>query len=153
MIEVRLATADEAPLVHRITLESFEDLREILDPPSGALSETLDHVIASIAKGGAPIAFLDGQPAGAARFAILEDHVYCGRVGVLPQHRRKGVAAALLQFIETTAMEQGFDEVRLATRAQLADNLRLYERLGYSITGRSQHPRGPDMVVEFSKNL
>ena len=153
MIDVRLAKASEAPLVHRITLEAFEDLRGILDPPSGALSETLRDVVASIANDGAVIAFVDGEPAGAARLDPKVDHVYCGRIGVLPAHRRLGVAAALLHFIECTAKDLGFQEVRLATREQLANNIRLYERLGYSIIDRSRHPRGPDWVIDFSERL
>jgi GNAT superfamily N-acetyltransferase len=153
MTEVRLATADEASLVHEITMEAFEDLRGLLHPPSGALSETLEDVIPVVASGEGVLAFVDEEPAGAARFTVKGDHIYIGRIGVLASKRRLGVAGAMLEFVEQKAKDLGFAETRLGTRELLADNVRLYQRLGYEIVIREPHHNGPDIVLEFSKRL
>ena len=153
MIEVRIATAEEWPLVHQIMLEAFEEYRGVLDPPSAALSETLEDVRSSVANGGSLLAFMEGQPAGSARYALHEDHAYCSRLAVLPSKRRLGVAGAMLDFIEQTAKGLGIPEVRLSTREVMESNLKLYERQGYTATARSPHPKGGGIVVDFAKRV
>ena len=49
-------------------LAGFEQFQGVLDPPSGAFSETNDEVAAAIDRGGAAIAWLDDVPAGSIRF-------------------------------------------------------------------------------------
>lgn len=52
---IRIARVEEAPLVHSIMQEAFEEYRLILTPPTGALKETVHDVAAAMRKGGAPI--------------------------------------------------------------------------------------------------
>jgi len=151
MIEVRYAHPDEAQIIHQITLDAFEPSCTFLDPPSGALSETLEELQTLTANNGAVIALLDNQPAGACRIVIHQDHVYCGRLGVFPSMQGKGVGTAILNFLEDEARKRNLPEVRLATRERLTSNMEFYQRLGYIPGYRCQHPRGTDMVVELSK--
>jgi GNAT superfamily N-acetyltransferase len=153
MIDVRLATLDEARAVHQITPDAFESSREILNPPPGALSETLEEIQALIEKQSVVIALINGQAVGACRMPIYEDHVYCGRLAVTPLMQGKGVGTAILRFLEEEARRRKLPEVRLATREVLTSNMLFYQRLGFVIRYRCQHPRGTDMVVEFSKKV
>ena len=77
VIEVRKATDEELPLVYDLMLRAFEEFRGALDPPSAALTESLEDVQAIVRRGGAILAFLDGEITGAPRYEIMEDHVYC----------------------------------------------------------------------------
>lgn len=151
VVEVRAATIEEAELVHAIMLSAFEEYRGVLDPPSGALTETVANVRDEMAKGGALLAIVCGEPAGSARYALMSDHIYFGRLAVLPTMRQRGVARAILCAMDQIAKNLGSREIRLATREVLGSNLRLYESAGYKVVARSLHPKSDAMVVEMAK--
>ena len=122
-LKIRQADVQEAGDVYRTMRPAFEDYRGKLFPPSGALRETLEEVITAIESGGAFLAEIDGVLVGSARYRIRESHLYAERV-VLPQHRKKGIAAALMQAVEDVACELGILEVQVGVRAALPTNLR-----------------------------
>ncbi|MBV6457928.1 MAG: hypothetical protein HONBIEJF_01048 [Fimbriimonadaceae bacterium] len=153
MMEVRNAKEDELPLVRKIMQEAFEEYRGVLEPPSGALTETLGDVRASAAKGGAVLAFLDSQPVGSARYELRGDYLYCWRLSVIPSARGRGIAAAMLEHVHRQAAEAGLPEVRLSTREVMEANQRLYLRLGYEVMSRQLHPKGEGYVLELAKRI
>ena len=63
-VTVRSAGIDEAHAVLSIMQVAFEEYRGRLDPPSGALSETIDDVRAAISGGGALLAFSSDMAVG-----------------------------------------------------------------------------------------
>ncbi len=142
-ITLRSATPDDAPTILAITRAAFEQFRDRLDPPSGALRETLESLTASAFQPnhGAALAFVDGVPAGALRWSIhsQRDHLYVGRVAVLPVYRHQGVASALMRWAETHARALGLPAVQFGVRLQAPENIRFYQRLGYHITEYAQH--------------
>ena len=153
--EVRIEAVgpDRAEDVLAATRAAFEEYRDVLDPPSGATTESLDDVRAGIAEGGALLAWLDGRVVGTGRYRKRDGWLYAERVGVLPQARGSGVGVALMAAIEDAARAHGCNEVRLATRAALWRNLRFYEGLGYRTISSRRHPRGPDYEITLSKNV
>lgn len=153
MVTVRNAKDDELPQVYAIMRTAFEEYRGLLEPPSGALIETLDDVRRNAAEGGAVLAFLDDEPVGSARYVRKNDHVYCRRIAVLPFARRRGIATAMIEHVHRVAAELGFSEVRLATRAVMESNLRFYLRLGYEVIRSAPHPSGGGIVVDLAKRL
>lgn len=54
------------------------------------------------------------------------------RMYVLPQHRNKGIAAAVLQQLEQWAKEEGYISTVLETGMKQPEAIRLYEKCGYS---------------------
>ena len=150
---VRLARPDEAPIVHAITQHAFGEYRGVLPVESGALAETLADVEAVFTRGGAVLAIVDEQPVGAARFELETDALYVGRVAVLPSHRRRGIASALMRCCEDLAPGLGRDQVRLEVRQSLPSNVALYQALGYEVTSVEPHPRGPDVSLTMRKRL
>ena len=126
---------------------AFEELRPVLQPPSGAHAESVADVERAMADGGAVLAWDDAQPVGSARYALHPEHMYVGRVAVLPTHRRRGVATLMMRFLEELARQAGRASVEIAARAQLPSNVRLYETLGYEVVRVEPHPRGPEMSV------
>src|SRR5215467_1553288 len=97
-ITLRAAGIEDAPIILMLTRAAFEEFRNRLDPPSGALDETLESLIASAFQPdrGATLAFMEGKPAGALRWSIPPQraYLYIGRVAVLPTYRRQGIASA-----------------------------------------------------------
>ena len=113
------------------------------------------------ARSGAVIASVDGEAVGCARWSVRVDDVpagahpperrpgtsprsylYVGRVAVLPAHRGRGVATALMAWCEGLALDRGLREVRLGVRLGLARNEALYRRLGYRPTGSLEEREG-----------
>jgi ribosomal protein S18 acetylase RimI-like enzyme len=152
-IIIRSAGGEQASEVHRIMRLAFEEYRGRLVPPSGALTETLEDVRAAIHSGGAFLAF-DGELAvGSARYRLFPAHAYAERVAVLPAHRGKGVAVALMAAFEEAVRARGVREARVGVRASLPANLRFYENLGYRALASRPYPTGTDFAITLSKRL
>jgi ribosomal protein S18 acetylase RimI-like enzyme len=149
---IRPATEEDAYAVHTIIQAAFEEYRFLPVPP-GALSDTLDLVRKRMGDGQTVLALDAGRPVGTARYEPQEGHMYVGRVAVLPEYRRLGVATALMHHVEEIARQEGFTRVRLGTRQSMPSNLAFYEHLGYEVVQREEHPRGPDVIVWLEKEL
>lgn len=70
-------------------------------------------------------------------------------LGVRPAAQRRRLGSALLVFALDEAARRGARAVRLGTSDER--NVRLYERHGFHVTGRRDHPDGPpvwDMEVD-----
>ena len=139
--------------MHGIMRAAFEEYRGRLAVGSSALDETVADVEAAMMRGGAVLAFRDGEPVGSARFMVEEDHVYVGRVAVLPSYRRQGIASAIMRFIEAHLPRLGRTSIRLAVRDSLPGNVGLYLGLGYDVVSIDPHPRGADRVWTMRKTI
>jgi ribosomal protein S18 acetylase RimI-like enzyme len=146
-LRIELVGASQAELVLRLAIEAFVEFRDTLIPPPGILRESIEDVARSIETGGAVIAWDGDVPVGSARFHPEPDHLYVGRVAVPPAYRRRGIASALMDFIEDHARALGFTETRVQVRQALPSNVALYESLGYTVCSADPHPRVPDAIV------
>jgi ribosomal protein S18 acetylase RimI-like enzyme len=153
-IRVELVDASRADLVWRLAVSAFEEFRETLVPLPGILAETVEDVMAYVKRGGAVIAW-DGETAvGSARFHPEADHLYIGRVAVPPEFRRRGIASAIMHFLEAHAVSLGLDETRVEVRMALPGNVALYESLDYVPISTQPHSRNPTaMTVKMAKRL
>ncbi len=147
------ATAEDAPLVYAIMQAAFEEYRGVLDPPSGVHAETVEAVVRAMAEGGAVLAWLGETAVGSARYAFHEQFCYIGRVSVLPAYRGRGIATAMMQYIEAIARARGCPRLKIDVRLVLADNIGFYERLGYQVIETYQHPKGAGMIATMVKPL
>jgi GNAT superfamily N-acetyltransferase len=125
-----------ADLIHR----AFEPYRGVLVPDSGAHAETAATLAAALVKGAAFRAFRDETLIGCIFAERRPDRVYLGRLAVDPARRGQGVGWALLAAVEGYAREVGAPRLELGVRLVLADNIRLFQRAGYVITGQASHP-------------
>lgn len=73
-------------------------------------------------------AYIDNQIAGVAR--LYKNKV--GRVATLEQFRNKGVARAIMLFIEQYATENGYKELKLNAQLHVKE---FYDKLGYESIG------------------
>jgi tRNA threonylcarbamoyladenosine biosynthesis protein TsaE len=138
-VEVVVGRPEQAGEVHRITQAAF-GAYSTLEPPSGAIQETLHQVRADIAAGRVAVALLEGRAVGCLRWegasgADLEVR----RVAVDPSVQRRGVGTALMAWAEREALARGCRGVRLGIRVGLPGNLAFYAGLGYRVTGEHRH--------------
>jgi GNAT superfamily N-acetyltransferase len=143
---IRLARAEEWELLHRLTQEAFAEYRGRLDPPSGAFDESAMDVMRALEDGGALFAYVGDEAVGAARYRPTPDHLYVGRVSVLPAWRGRGIAVALMLALEQYAPKLRLKAIELGVRESLPSNVKLYEKLGYAVIRREPHPRNPDFI-------
>ena len=144
---------EEAALVRELMRAAFGEYDAVLTVPSSSMWETVEDVAGHIAEGGAVLARVGTDTVGSGRYALSEDHVYIGRLSVLPLHRGLGIGAAMMLAMEQRALTEGRTEARISVRTMLPKNIELYERLGYVVTARYQHERGNEIVVDLAKQL
>ena len=142
-LEVVPARPEDAAEVHRLTGAAFAP-HATLDPPSGAVQETLHQVRADLQAGGpvrgAALARLRGRAVGCLRWELTAAGDFnVRRVAVEPSLQGRGIGRALMEWAEREAAARGCAAVTLGVRIALPGNLAFYEKLGYQVTGEHRH--------------
>lgn len=92
-----------------------------------------------------------------AGFAIMNfafESAHLNLLAVEPEHQRKGIGPAQLQWLEASAMTAGTFVIRLEVRARNAQALRFYRRLGYEEVGlASRYYCGIEDAIRMSRDL
>lgn len=139
-IEIREATgADITTLVASIR-SAFEEYRGLLDPPSGALTETAGNVARLLENETALVASAYGEAVGVVFYDLREDPVCLHRLAVLPDLRDRGIGARLVKTVEERVSAAGMGRIHLAVRISLVANHLFYMNLGYSIVDVRIYP-------------
>jgi ribosomal protein S18 acetylase RimI-like enzyme len=112
----RIAYQSEAAL---LGTDDIPPLKQTLKEVSGEFEECL------ILKG-----VLDGVIIGSIRALSDGQTCYVGKLIVSPDHQRKGFGSRLLAEIETTWPHERYE---LFTSDKSTGNIRLYERMGYTV--------------------
>lgn len=98
------------------------------------LKQTLDEVIEEF-NSGVILKMVDenGVIIGSVRAKEIDGTVYIGKLMVHPDHRHKGYGSRLLSEIEKCFPDKRYE---LFTSTRSLDNIRLYQKLGYTIFAR-----------------
>lgn len=128
-----------------IVKAQYDDLREILElqylayqseaalfgsrdiPP---LKQTLDEVIDEFNSGIILKMVVDNEIIGSVRAKEQDGTVYIGKLMVHPDHRHRGYGSKLLAAIESCFSNRRYE---LFTSTRSRDNIRLYQKMGYTI--------------------
>lgn len=127
---IRSARPEDADAIRQLVLDACGHYVDPMGKPPGPMLDDYDRRIA------------DGQAwvLEEAGELVLEDAeggaLLLDNVAVAPSARGKGHGRALVAFAEEEARRRGHGEVRLYTNVLMAENLRLYERLGFRETDR-----------------
>ena len=86
-----------------------------------------------------------GEAIGFCSWWLILDEVHINNLAVLPEHRRGGVASALLERVLTEGAGRGARRATLEVRRSNNAALKLYEKFGFRVTAvrRSYYTR-PD---------
>ncbi|WP_336788040.1 GNAT family N-acetyltransferase [Paenibacillus sp. MMO-177] len=148
------ASLEEIQTVHDVMVKAFEEYRGKLNPPSGALSETIDDIVKKISNnGGAIIAQAEGVPVGSAQFIFQDNYVYIGRVSVLPSHRGWGIGKMMVRYIENHARNKGVNESRLEVRISIPSNVAFYKKINYEVIEKHAYPAETDYWYVMKNSL
>lgn len=77
------------------------------------------------------VADRNGKVAGFVVFYAKNDHVHLENIAVNSTFQKKGIGLQLIQFVESHAIENGFNRIELYTHEKMTENLGIYPRLGY----------------------
>lgn len=125
------ASSSDAPLLLSVILRAFAEFWEILEPPSGVFAETAQSIYAKFDKGGAIKAQVGDELVGCVLYERRPDFMYFGRLAVLPQWRRKGIAEGLIGAVEARTRASDLSCVQIGVRLVLPSHQAYYTRLGY----------------------
>ena len=122
----------------RIIHAAFERYKN--DPmPSSALFETAGTIAKELQSGLKVFGIFDnGELCGVVKATTNVDYIYFARLAVLPNQQRKGIASALLLYLEAYAKELKLQRIECKVRKSESDNIRLYENIGYKIVKEEQ---------------
>ncbi|UPW81480.1 N-acetyltransferase [Lysinibacillus sp. Ag94] len=70
-----------------------------------------------------------------------DDEFHIGTIALLPESRGLGVGTRLLEFAEEQACLQGFAKCSLTVKKENHLAVKLYQRIGYQITGEINKPK------------
>jgi GNAT superfamily N-acetyltransferase len=115
----------------------FAYMQGVVDPPS-SLNRLTEDDIAEQARTGEVWA-IGTPPIACVFFTLKPQALYIGKLAVSAQHRRKGLARALMALAETRARALGLPALELQTRVELAENHATYLALGFAETERTAH--------------
>lgn len=71
---------------------------------------------------------------------VKTDHLYLGKWAVHPRHQGKGLARALLAWVDENAHCWDAKHLILETRIELVENHATFARLGFQEVARTAHP-------------
>lgn len=130
MLRIAWCGPEAAATVHALTQAAFAPYGS-LKPPSTALRETVEIVRTDLEQARGLVAHLDELPVAAARTLTLDNHLHLRRLAVHPDYQRRGLATAVMHWVQDQAISLGYEEIRLGARNALPANRALYENLGY----------------------
>jgi tRNA threonylcarbamoyladenosine biosynthesis protein TsaE len=123
----------DAPAVHAVTRQAY-DTGPPLDPPPGALLETVDDVAADLTAHGGVLGTDDGRPVASLRFRFVGETSWLRRVGVVPDLWRHSVGTRLVAHAHAVAAQRpGLAELRVGVRFARPGSRRFWESLSYAV--------------------
>ncbi len=145
---IRRAIAADAALVRSISRAAYAKWVPLIGREPWPMTADYDaalrnHIIDLLHLQGDVVALVEMIPAA--------DHLLVENVAVLPAHQGQGHGRRLMAHAEAVATALGHRQVRLYTNQRFAENITLYQRLGYEIARQEQLPAG--VVVHMQKTL
>src|SRR6266404_2766544 len=153
-LQLRLAQPQDAAAILAVFHRAFAQYEGKLVPQSGAARETMESVTARLARENCVMALRGERLAGCLFYQNLGDHLYFGRLAVLPEARGRGVARRLVGEVEAVALAAGITTVALNVRIALPGNVALFAALGYREVSWYTHPGFADPTsIRMEKRL
>jgi len=155
VVHVRLATVRDVPHIARLEAELFPDAWS----PAGLVPHTFRGNrragraawVAEPVRGAGEAVISSTVPAGYLLLSWVLDEGTVERIGVAPEHRRRGIGRALLERGIGALRERGVRQVWLEVGASNEAAIRLYEEAGFApVSRRIRYYVGPppdDAVV------
>jgi ribosomal protein S18 acetylase RimI-like enzyme len=134
-VAIEPAASGDVAAIERVVRDAYTPYIARMGKPPGPM---LDDYAALVAEGRVWVLREEGEVVGALVLLPQSDHLLLDNVALAPSHHGKGLGRRLVAFAEEEAARQGFREIRLYTHETMHENIALYPRLGYAVTGRGE---------------
>lgn len=132
MIEIRLATLDDADAISSVIREAFTPFREHYTAEAFAvIAISADEARARFEQGPQWVAVIDNDIVGTVSVTVEDGDLYIRSMAVTPRAQGQGVAHALLEAIDEYAAGTEFERIFLYTTYFTPGAKDLYEKHGY----------------------
>lgn len=135
MQNIRLAHPGDLAAVEAIVQAAYSRYITVIGQKPGPM---LDDYAALIAKSCVHVLVADNEVVGILVLLPDDGAMLLDNVAVHPDRHGRGYGRALIAFAEKFARERGFKAIRLYTNEVMAENIDLYERLGFVETHRGE---------------
>ena len=142
--EVKAATEEDIPAIHKITYDAFLKYCENagLDYNIEALRETYEDIRRDLETKLVFVVRIDDEPVGAVRVEVLPDNkAYLSRFAVADNIRNNGIGKILMGVVDKAMKERGVKEMTLHTSSKVTALIRFYYGRGFYISD-VDHSRG-----------
>ncbi len=152
--EVKSATEEDIPAIHKITHDAFLKYCENagLDYNIEALNETYEDIRNDIDNKHVFVVRIDDQPVGAVRIEILPNNeAYLSRFAVADSNRNNGVGKILMSVVDKVMKQNNIKILRLHTSAKVTALIRFYYGRGFYIAN-VEYSRGyprAELIKEY----
>lgn len=146
-IELHRAGSSEVSIVSEITNAAYCKYIPLIGREPQPMTANYDRMIGEGAE--VWLLSLSKQPAGVLVLVEEPDCLLIYSVAIKPEYQNRGLGRRLLRLAEERAAANGHRLIRLYTNEKFEENIRLYEQLGYQITGRE--PMMNSIVVHLAK--
>lgn len=144
---VRVAVAADRSAVEDVVRQAYEPWVAEL----GGRPAPTDADYAALIAAGSVYVSGTAEVSGVVVLEPEPDALLLDNLAVRPDRQGRGIGHELLAFAEVTAERLGLPAIRLFTHEKMTGNIRLYDALGYVITGRQ--PIGAGHLVHMRKTL
>jgi GNAT superfamily N-acetyltransferase len=147
-ITLRPAVAGDAVAIRDLTRAAYAKWvpligREPLPMAADYVAAVENHCI--------DLLYLDGKLAALIEMIPESDHLLIENVAVSPSYQGRGLGRYLMTHAEQVVASMGHDLIRLYTNKLFAENVQLYQKLGYGIDREETWTGGT--VVHMSKTI
>lgn len=151
---IRLATPQDAPVIHEIFRSAFGPFKEKYT--SGAYAHTVvkEEVIKyRMSIGKTWLAEVEGRPLGTVSVMETWEGHYVAGMAVLPEAQGKQMAYKLMCELEAFALSNGEDRLYLYTTPFLHKAISLYEKFGFTRYGNPTDEYLGTNLIQFEKDI
>jgi ribosomal protein S18 acetylase RimI-like enzyme len=129
----------DIPSILSVIKQAFAEYKGRLDPPSSAERKIIDIVKTELKTANALVVEIEGTIVGCVFFQPKGNGIYIDRLAVLPKHRNRGLATAMLKEIERRAKSRGYTSLLLSVRLALEKQQAYYEKYGFEFEAYGAH--------------
>jgi ribosomal protein S18 acetylase RimI-like enzyme len=148
MEEMRQAVMGDAAAIRALTRAAYAKWVPVIGREP--LPMAADYG-AAVEKHRFDLLYVDGVLAALIEMIPKEDHLLIENVAVAPPFQKRGLGCKLMAHAEAMAAAMEFGMLRLYTNKSFAENVALYQRLGYRVD-REEEFRG-GVTVYMSKRI
>jgi ribosomal protein S18 acetylase RimI-like enzyme len=147
-LTIRPATAADVPALTALVNAAYGPYVDRIGGPPRPMREDYAEVVRSHE---VTVVEQGNEIVGLLVLGVDDEGFFIDNVAVAPSQQGTGVGRSLLEQAEAAARNAGFDSIYLFTHERMAENLALYERIGYVEYDR--RPAGEAQIVYLRKEL